>query len=290
MSYCNIAFLYTTYGRVILYVSAHYTEAGDVAVVLTPDSQTEVGEEVKISGDTRSTQDTSSRSPYDTDKNFSSNSDRIVSSSEDLLTFDSRISSSSLSGEGGGGGRKEMEGEATKETTVALRTGTTVTTVEPKGTKPRQEGAKISTTGKASTNHSAPSDPATSVLPLSHAAPSAGSESSLPVVPGSAEMTKKTASKHECASEMDWASCVGGGSANVTPTIVVSEDELGEGEGWWSERGSSPVSAGGRSDSPFKTETTPDSEGLYNVYVYVYVTVPFIVSKYSKLTSSHLNG
>ena len=248
-SLCPIV-IYTTYGRVILYVSALYTEAGDVVVVLTPDSQTEVGEEVKISGDTRSTQDTSSRSPYDTDNKFSSNSDRIVSSSEDLLTFDSRISSSSLSGEGGGGGgggRKQVEGEVTKETTVALETGTTVTTVEPKGTKPRQEGAKISTTG--STNPSVPSDPVTSVLPLSHAAPSAGSESSLPVVPGSAEMTKKT----ERASEMDWASCVGGGSANVTPTIVVSEDELGEGEGWWSERGSSPASM---------TETTPDSEGL----------------------------
>ncbi|CAI8040775.1 hypothetical protein GBAR_LOCUS22675 [Geodia barretti] len=87
-------------------------EAGDVAPVtladpavtdpgLTPDSQTEVGEEAKASGDTLSTQDST--------KNFSSNSDRIISSTEDMSTFDSRISSNSLSGEGRGGGEMEKE-------------------------------------------------------------------------------------------------------------------------------------------------------------------------------------
>ena len=138
-------------------LSLLHTEAGDVAPVsltdptlltdpgLTPDSQTEVGEEVRASGDTRSTQDSSSRGPYDTEKNFSStNSDnRIISSTEDMLTFDSRISSNSLSGEG----RGEMEKEMSKGTIPAKQTTVIEAKLRPEWaseTKTRPEGGEKS--------------------------------------------------------------------------------------------------------------------------------------------------
>ena len=253
-----------------------YTEAGDVAVVVTPDSQTEVGEEVKASGDTRSTQDTSSRGPYDTDKTFSSNSDRIiVSSSDDMLTFDSRISSSSLSGEGGGGGRggEVMSEEVTRETGAAPAKETTA---ESKGTKQGPKGTEVPTTGDTSANQSTSerrNDGGVSTLPLSHTAPVAGdSKSHRSGTPVRSEIKGDNTSGRESVGRVSETqqlpTCVDerGRSANVTPTIVISEDELGDGEGgegWWSERGS-PVSAGARSeDSPFKTETAtaPDGQG-----------------------------
>ena len=231
---------------------------------LTPDSQTEVGEEVKASGDTLSTPGSSSRCPYD--KNFSSNSDRIISSTEDMSTFDSRISSNSLSGEGRGGGEMEKEmsdAVAPAKLTTAAVAQANETKTGPKGCEKSVGVARGGSDHReASTGH-----------------PSCGrgkygpnrAPSSEPQVPVSThrEPTKTDAEFDRDAVKGSEDSPMerrmderGSHGTNVTPTIVVSEDELGdgEGEGWWSDRGS-PLSAVGGSDSPFRSDTATDSEG-----------------------------
>ena len=225
---------------------------------LTPDSQTEVGEEAKASGDTLSTQDST--------KNFSSNSDRIISSTEDMSTFDSRISSNSLSGEGRGGGKMEKEmGDAVapaKLTTVAVAQANKTKTGPKGGEKSVGVARGGSDNREASTCH-----------------PSCGrgkdgpnrAPSCEPQVPVSThkEPTKTDAEFDRDAAKGSEYSPMerrmderGSHGTNVTPTIVVSEDELGDGdgEGWWSDRGS-PLSAVCGSDSPFKSDTATDSEG-----------------------------
>lgn len=239
---------------------------------LTPDSQTEVGEEVKASGDTRSTQDSSSQCPYDTEKNFSSTSDdRIVSSSEDLLTFDSRISSNSLSGEGGGGGGGGKGGEREEigkmATAVVPAKETTAASVEANHTKTRPKGGK-KLEGGSNDNREAITlsgrRRADALLPGSTLQDSGKHQ---PAASNTKEPTKMEAELEQEGvpgeGAVDTQQEESGISTNVTPTIIVSEDELGDGEGdgWWSERGS-PLSGVCGSDSPFKSDTTTtDSEG-----------------------------
>ena len=131
-------------------------EVGDVAVVvpreaLTPDSHTEIGEEVRTSSDPRSSPG-SCRYTYNadrsTEKTTSSQLERATSSSDEVSQFDSRISSHSLSEETGGGGAEEKTSRMqTVSEHEVLMTGTTVasakgTKLKPKDAKPEQEETK----------------------------------------------------------------------------------------------------------------------------------------------------
>ena len=123
-----------------LYISPS-PEANDIVLChenITPDSQTEVGEEVRASDDTRSTQE--SRDPEKSSENTtSSHSEKIsFTSGEEISQFDSRISSDSGSG---GGGEKMNPLDTSNECEVCLVGTTTIVgipernRIEPKETK-----------------------------------------------------------------------------------------------------------------------------------------------------------
>ena len=241
----------------------------------TPDSQTEVGVEVKISDDTRSSQES-----RDAEKStVSSHSEKIVSSGE-ISQLDSRISSQSLSGEVVGAERvprmETVQENAARpnETATGTTMGPKETTMEPT-TRPIIRSKKPIENEEGGGDRDGETEEDPCFLPPSFRRRSAAFSdtrklAALSRLSGSAELVKQVTdldrpvSSPVSAADMP-VSFDGDQLANM-PTVVVRSDGMGgtdgeegegEGEGWSSPM--SNLSDGGM--SPGKPATPTDNEG-----------------------------